>query len=567
MQLRPYQQTSVTRMIAAVDAGQNPCVVLPGAAGKSVVVAEICRILVEERNKRVLMLVDRKELIQQNANKLREVYQHHVGHRAPLGIFSASLKRKQAGFKITYGGIHSVAASIRKHGPGALGEFDFCLIDEAHGIPTKGQGMYRSTLEDLRSLRPMQTLGLTATPWRLGHGSIADGEGALFDHLIDDVVSVRELVEQGYTAPLFSKQTDVKLLDLVGEVKKRGGEYVESELAAAVNLAEPNEAISAEIILRGQEKDRRHCLVFCVSVAHAKEMARIITSLGKKCGVIHGAMSDLERDDALTRFRCGEWWGLCNVDILTTGYDFPDLDMIALCRPTMSPTLYMQIVFRGMRLKVGGTTPHQNCYVLDFAGLIGEHGPITDVRPPRPPGEKKGSGGAIVKPCPKCAELVLISCMVCTDCGYEWEAVAKKPVLHTDDIMGERRQDGVAGVTSWFWWAHTAKSGKRTLACEYTLDQPTEPLTGTDESAKKVRVATEYLTVWAEGDPGKWAREKVERYAAKSGVELIGETKELIERLNAGAPPQTVKLTLKGGYVRVGWHKWVAKSEVRQAAE
>jgi DNA repair protein RadD len=254
------------------------------------------------------------------------------------------------------------------------------------------------------------------------------------------------------------------------------------------------------------------------------------------------------------------------VEILTTGYDFPDLDMMALLRPTMSPTLYMQIVFRGMRLKVDGTTPHADCYVLDFAGLVDTHGPITDVRPPRPPGEKKKDSGALVKPCPVCSELVLISCMVCPDCGHEWEAVAKKPVLHTDDIMGERRKDGVAGVVEWKWKPHVSTKGNKTLACEYVLDRPTAPLTKEEGEARKVARAIEYLTVWADGDPGKWAREKLLRYADKSGVDNPSpRTKYLIEQLNMAQPPSTVKLTLKNGYVRVGWHKWSeAKAEAAE---
>lgn len=554
MQLRPYQQASVTETLAAVEEGERPCLVLPTGAGKSLVLAELCRHYVEH-GKRVLMLTHVRELVDQNARELHGYFKELTGKRAPLGIYSAGLKKKQLGHQITYAGVQSIAVRAAE----LVDAYDVAIVDESHLLPPKGAGRYRQMMAALPNAA---WIGLTATPWRLGQGDLATGEGALFTKLLTPPgTTIRELVDAGYLSRLSSKQTDVHLLDLVGEVAKRGGDYVESQLDAAINMSEPNEKIAAEIVHRGQ--DRKHWLLSCVSVAHCFAMAALLTTMGAPCGVVHGGMSGLEREDTFTRFRTGELRALASVNVLSTGWNFPALDLIAFLRPTESPVIYIQTAGRGARLFPDKT----DCMILDFAGLVSTHGPITDVRPPRPPGEKKGAGGAIVKPCPKCAELVLISCMVCTDCGHEWEAVAKKPVLHTDDIMGERRKDGVAGVVSWFWWAHTAKSGKRTLACEYTLDRPTEPLTGADEPSKKVRVATEYLTVWAEGDPGKWAREKVERYASKSGVELIGETKELIERLNAGAPPHTVKLTLKGGYIRVGWHKWAEKTEVKQAAE
>lgn len=564
MELRDYQRSGVDIGRADVLDGKDPCVVIPGAGGKSIIIAEQVRQFVEVDGLRVLMLVDTKELIQQNANKLRELWRDLYGTQAPLGVYSASLKRKELGRPITYGGIQSVQPFVKRNGPMALGWIDVVIVDEAHMIPTKGEGQYRSLIAMLREANPnLRVVGWTATPWRLGHGDIASGEGALFNSLHADIVSVRELVDRGFTAPLRSKHTGVKLLDLVGDVHKRGGDFVESELAAAVNKNEPNELIAAEIVARGTEEDRRHCLLFCVSIDHCKEMARILTGLGKPSGVIHGEMSDLERTDALNRFRAGEWWGLANVMLLTKGWDFPDLDMMAWCRPTLSPVLYSQIAFRGMRLKTDGTTPHRDCYILDFAGLVSTHGPITDVRPPRARGAKPGE--CPIKNCPICAELVLISCMLCPSCGYEWEAPKKDAKLHNDDIMAERRKDGVAEVARWTWFYHTSQQGKRMLAVEYEFKEAVEP-EGTDEESlrnmKPRQRATEYWPVFTED----WARSKLKKLAEKLGVELTSTGSIMIERLNAAPHPETVKLSLKAGWIRVGRPKWAALPEKQETA-
>jgi DNA repair protein RadD len=551
VQLRDYQQASVAEVLGAVDAGEHPCLMLPTAAGKSAVLAALCHHFVEQ-GRRVLMLTHVKELIEQNAKRLHDYWRAQYGGQfAPMGIYSAGLRQKRLGHRITYAGVQSIA--------GRIGEIqdmvDVIIVDESHLIPTKGEGRYRQVFA---ACSGATRIGLTASPWRLGHGSLCEGEGAMFTKLLNPPgTSVREMVDAGWLAPLRSKHTDVQLLDLVGEVTKRGGEYVESELAAAINLSEPNEKIAAEIVARMNAGDRRHCLVFCVSIAHAGEMARILSALGAPTGVVHGEMSALERTDVLTRFRVGELRCVANVNVLTTGYDFPDLDMMAFCRPTLSPVLYVQMGGRGMRLKVDGTTPHQDCLVLDFAGLVRKHGPITDVRPPRAKGAVKGE--MPIRTCPVCSELVMISCLVCPSCGHEWEAPEKAAKLHTDDIMGERRKDGVAPVAKWTWFYHQSREGKKMLAVEYEFSEATEPVGDDDLSGgysnKKPRWrVTEYWPVFTED----WARSKLKKMAEKIGVELTNTGSVMIERLNAAPHPETIKLSLKAGWVRVGRHKWPA---------
>ncbi len=222
--LRSYQRRAIDDLYAWLSKNDgHPCLVLPTGAGKSHVVACLCKEAIQNwPETRILMLSHVKEILEQNAQKLRQHWPN-----APLGIYSAGLGRRQLGEPITFAGIQSVRSKARQ-----IGHIDLCLIDECHLVSHKDEGGYRTLLAELRAINPnMRVIGLTATPYRLGHGLITD-EPAIFSDLIEPV-SIEELVYHGYLARLRSKPTSTGY-DLSG-VHKRGGEYIESELAAAVN--------------------------------------------------------------------------------------------------------------------------------------------------------------------------------------------------------------------------------------------------------------------------------------------------------------------------------------------
>lgn len=541
MPLRDYQSATIAAIHAynRANPGKNPCVVLPTGAGKSVVLAELCRHALQNwPDLKFLMLTDVKELVSQNAAELREMWPG-----APLGIYSAGLRRKQLGHPITFAGIQSIERKVSD-----LGHIDVMIVDECHMIHHKDQGRYRKVIAELRAINPrLRVIGLTATPWRLGHGLITEGDSVIFHDLIQvEGTSIQELVDAGHLAPLSSKHTNVQLLDLVKEVEKRGGDFVESQLAAAVNKSEPNQLIADEIIRRALAADRKHWLLFCVDVAHAQAMAELLTERGHPTGVIHGAMEHLERTDVLTRFRVGELRAVTNVNVLTKGYNFPAIDLLGLLRPTLSPVLYVQQAGRGMRLK-----PHtDSCTVLDFAGLVATHGPVTEVRPPKKKTAKPGE--APVKPCPECDELVSINCHQCPACGYMWPVEDKKdapPVLHNQDIMGDAEEFTLEG---WRWSVHVGReSGKPSMRVDYTVAP-------TDRAGRYA--ISEFFTIW-HGDQGEeWARQKLRRIADNAGVEnltrLYGMADELATRLEAGQPPERIKAKQDGKFWRVTSRKW-----------
>ena len=195
MELREYQRESVEAVWAHLRArNDNPCIVLPTAAGKSIVLAEICRQAVTQWSGRVLVVTHVRELVEQNAAKLRQMLP-----TASVGIHSAGLNKRDIGHPVIAAGIQSVYKKACD-----LGRFDLIVIDEAHLIPADGDGMYLSFFRDAKIVNPnVRLIGLTATPYRMTTGEICSPSGIL-NHICHEV-GVRELIEAGYLSPLVSK--------------------------------------------------------------------------------------------------------------------------------------------------------------------------------------------------------------------------------------------------------------------------------------------------------------------------------------------------------------------------
>ena len=531
--LRDYQQRTIDQLYAWFEAGShgNPCLVLPTGSGKSHIVAALCKDALQNwPETRVLMLTHVKELIEQNAEKMR---QHWPG--APLGIYSASIGRKDLGEPITFAGIQSVRTKA-----GALGHIDLVIIDECHLVNHKDEGGYRKLLGELKAINPhLRVIGLTATPYRLGHGLITD-KPALFDDLLEPV-SIEELVFKGYLATLRSKITKAKL-DVSG-VKKRGGEFIESELQAAVDTDDKNQAVVHEVMALAGE--RKAWLFFCAGVKHAEHVAEVLRQQGVTAECVTGETPKKERERMLADFKAGRVRALTNANVLTTGFDYPDIDLVVMLRPTMSASLYVQMAGRGMRVK--SHTDH--CLVLDFAGVVESHGPITNVQPPKKGGD--GNGEAPVKVCDHCGELVHISVMICPSCGTVFpEPVKKAMVLRDDDIMGLDGKD--LDVSSWNWRTHTSKaSGKLMLSCTYYGSLSDKPI-------------TEYLPVLHDGYAGQMALQRLFTMASSSGADLSQVSKLEGERgldyisvqMSNSEPPKAIEYRLDGKFFRVIKRSW-----------
>jgi DNA repair protein RadD len=537
MKLRDYQTKSITMLYdwMAKNSG-HPCVVLPTGAGKSIVIAELLRGAVQEwPDTRALMLCAQKEILEQNAEKMRALWP-----AAPMGIYHAGMRRRDLGEPITFAGIQSI-----RNRAADVGHIDICVVDEAHMIGHEDEGSFRRFIGELMGTNPqMRVIGFSGTPYRLGHGLITD-KPALFDGLVEPV-SVAELLAKGHLSPLSCKATTKKFN--TSTIHTRGGEFIESELQKLVDTQEQNDVVADEILANAT--DRKSWLLFCTGVDHAEHMRDALRARGIATECITGETQKGERERVLADFKAGKVQAITNANVLTTGFDAPCVDLIAFCRPTLSTALYMQMAGRGLRKAPGKA----DCLVLDFAGLVHQHGTITE---PRYKKVREGSGEAPVKVCDACAELVPISLMVCPACGAPFPAkdpepvTLQKPHLQEFDIIHGINPDDVKilEVTEWAWKRQTARSGKDMLTVTYY-------------GCLSDRPVTEYLTVLHEGYAGRAAWSKVaamgNQVAAHlpEGLLASGDLDAVCVAFNKAPHPSEIRHTTDGKFHTITRRTW-----------
>lgn len=399
--LRPYQRAAIDGLYDywAAKKGDNPLIVAPTGSGKSLIIAHLVKDAMSFPGTRVLMLTHVKELLEQNAAELLNLYPE-----ADVGFYSASLKKKVLHRAVTFAGIQS----IHKRAFDMVPPPDLVIVDECHLIPRTESTRYNKFLSDLKLANPgVKIVGLTATPYRLDSGWLHKGEGAIFDGIAYDI-PVADLMEQGFLAPVVSK-SGARKIDL-SEVGHRGGEFIESELARAASDPELVRETVAEIVAYGAE--RKAWLIFACGVIHANMLREEFEALGIEAHVVTGEDGMAERGDKIERFRRGKFKCLINVNVLTTGFNVPHVDLIGIVRATESAGLYVQIVGRGTRLAQGKT----DCLVLDYGENVIRHGFIDKVKP-----KIKGKvedGEAPCKECPECKTIQHAAMRNCIECGY-----------------------------------------------------------------------------------------------------------------------------------------------------
>jgi DNA repair protein RadD len=367
--------------------------------------ATICKDAVTLWQGRVLVLAHVKELIEQTADKL-----HAICPEVRLGVFSAGLKRRDRIEPVIVAGIQSIWKQACDFDP-----FDL-IVDEAHLIPLEGDGMYRRFLSDAKQVNPyLRVIGFTATPFRLKSGPICSPDGFL-NHICFEV-GVRELIVQGYLCPLVSK-AGINKIDF-DRLHVRGGEFVAREVESLMDEDHLVEAACGEIV--AYSRDRHSVLIFASGVRHGEHVVSVLREKhGLECGFVTGETPPGERDSTLSRFREGALKYLCNVNVLTTGFDAPRIDCVALVRPTLSPGLYYQMVGRGFRLHPS----KRDCLVLDFGGNVLRHGPVDRLSVKS--NVRGGPGIAPAKECPECHRLIATGFARCPDCGYAFPPPRKQ---------------------------------------------------------------------------------------------------------------------------------------------
>ena len=403
-ELRDYQKDAINGLYDywSNKKGENPLIVAPTGSGKTAIIAQIVKDAMSFAGTRVLILTHVKELLQQGADGLKKLYPD-----VEFGFYSASLKEKDLTKPITFGGIQSIYKEAFKIIPPP----DLVIIDEAHMLPPKTTTRYGRFIDELKQCNPdVKIVGLTATPYRLSSGYLHKGEGAIFDGIAYDI-PVTMLMDQGYLAPVISKG-GMKQIDLTN-VKKRGGEFIESDLAVAASDPRLVHDTVEEIVDLGA--DRKSWLIFASGINHANMLKSEFVDRFIDCEVLTGEDYQRQREIKIERFKNGSLQCLVNVNVLTTGFDAPNVDLIGLVRATASTGLYVQIIGRGTRIFEG----KEDCLVLDYGGNVERHGFIDKVNPERDDrGDSKGE--APVKGCPQCQLYVPAAVLMCPACGHEF---------------------------------------------------------------------------------------------------------------------------------------------------
>lgn len=423
MKLRDYQQETKEKTYDYWGAknGSSPLAVVPTGGGKTPIYNSMIGDMLAHSDARVLMLTHDKNLISQGAQSLMRF---NPDFESEVGIYSAGLKSKSLKGRALFAGIQSIYQRAYD-----MDRVDVCFIDEAHLVPRNENTRYGKFISDLKVCNShIKFCGLTATDYRLDSGRLHQGEGALFDGIAHEV-SVSYLMDEGYLTTLQAKGGGANNIDLNG-VKKRGGEYILADLAIAASDPELVYATVKDIVEQGQSQSR--WLVFSSGIEHGVALRDQFRAHGVSSEMVSSKHSD--SDEHLEAHKRGEFKCLVNVDKLTTGYDDPRIDLIALVRSTMSPGLMVQMLGRGTRLYDGdwgqlptagdrleaiANSPKPFCQVLDYGHNIETHGFLDQIKPPAKSGGS-GDGEAPSKECPSCQHIVPAGCRNCPECDHEF---------------------------------------------------------------------------------------------------------------------------------------------------
>jgi DNA repair protein RadD len=359
--LRDYQQEAVDSTLDHFrKSNESAVIVLPTGSGKSLVIAELARLA----RRKILVLTHVKELVEQNHQKFE-----NYGTKA--GIYSAGLKQKETQHQVTFASIQSASRNLNQFSD----PYSLIIIDECHRVNLADEdkdtsNQYQQIIQHITSINPeVKLLGLTATPYRLGMGWIyrkhyrgimRSEQKRPFEHCIYEL-PLRYLIKRQYLTEPKLVDATIEHYDFSSLKENSAGEYNQKEVNELLSKHQRvTQGIIEQVVELGEQ--RQGIMIFAASVDHAKEIFSYLPA--QTSALITGATDNDERDALIKAFKLKHIKYLVNVSVLTTGFDAPHVDMIAILRPTQSVSLYQQIVGRGLRL----SDNKKDCLVIDYTG-------------------------------------------------------------------------------------------------------------------------------------------------------------------------------------------------------
>lgn len=413
--LRDYQTEAIEALRTQIRAGVRRLLLLSGTGtGKTVCAAAIIS-GARRRDKRILFLAHRRELIEQTSRKLDAIGVDH-------GICQASHWRTRPWLPVQ---VASIQTLINRELPFAP---DLIICDEAHRI--RGN----SWQEVIGRYPSAVLLGLTATPIR----SDGKGLGTMFDVMVQ-CPSVRAMIDRGFLVPIRAWTQPEQSFK---GVRKTAGDYNLEDLAVRMDQAK----LIGNIVRHWKKlADGRQSVVFAVNVEHSKHICAEFRAGGIAAEHLDGTTPTNERDAILDRLATGRTRVVTNCQVLSEGWDCPPVSCIVLARPTLSAGLYLQMAGRALRPSDG----KQDCIILDHAGCVRQHGLVDEEREwtltaDRIFTKKSVSTADTIQVCPKCMAVAALSVLVCPECGYVFARRKPREIKEEDGDLVEATPEVVS---------------------------------------------------------------------------------------------------------------------------
>ena len=365
IQLRGYQKAASDKAVAFFlnpKIKHNGLIVIPTGGGKSWILADIANRL----NDNVLIFCPSREILIQNFEKMQKICPFDCA------VYSASVGQKQIA-KITFATIGSAINHMEE-----FSHFRYVLIDECHLVNPK-DGMYKTFLSSLKC----KIIGLSATPYRLSSsrdfGSmlkfITRTRPCVFSEVIYQV-QISTLLDMGYLSKLnYYPMNPLGWNELNLKVNTTGADYTDKSVVKEYERIDFYGFLVSIVQRLMNPKSgikRKGILVFTRFLKEAEQLTWSIPGTA----IVSGETPKKERERILEAFKTGEIPVVANVGVLTTGFDYPELDTIVMARPTMSLALWYQIVGRAIR-------PHPSKeagWIVDLAGNLKRFGKVEDLR-------------------------------------------------------------------------------------------------------------------------------------------------------------------------------------------
>ncbi len=397
--LRPYQSEAMNDIRRGIKGGYLVQMLMaPTGAGKTTIASAIKQ-GVCAKGKRAFFIVDSLELVDQAAKRFYE-------DGLEVGVIQGDHSWTDYSKPIQVCTIQTLRS--RWHGLSEDLKPDLVVIDEAHVL----HKMHKEIIEECVE-RKIPVIGLSATPFRKGLGRV-------FGRLVVSA-TLAELTDQGFLVPAHCYAPSIP--DLKGIKTSADGDWAEDALAEVMGGAK----IMGDVVTNWLQLAKgRQTVVFGCNVAHSRELARQFTEAGILAAHVDGYMDELERAKIIKNFRHGSIRVLCNVAVLTKGFDAPETSCVVLARPTKSLMMHYQMMGRGLRPADGKS----DCIIIDHAGNCLRNGVPTEPLPTElDDGAGKNSDRRVrdtekaerlPRPCPKCQRLFATS--ICPACGFKPEA-------------------------------------------------------------------------------------------------------------------------------------------------